>query len=349
MAIENIASFAKNKQQTSANRNTALDISRRMRRNRTNAWVRDMVAESRITAQDLIWPAFIIEGSNDTQKINTMPGVERYSIDVAVKMAKEAEKLSIPAIALFPITENHLKDNRGTEALNNDNLVCRAVREIKDAVPEIGIITDVALDPYTDHGHDGVLQDKKIINDETVGILCTQAVNQAKAGADIIAPSDMMDGRVAAIRSALDTEGYEDVKILSYAAKYASCFYGPFRDAVCSNGCLQGDKKTYQMNPANSDEAIHEVELDIQEGADMVMIKPGMPYLDIIRRVKETFMVPTMAYQVSGEFAMLNFAAQNGAFDYQQALMESLLCFKRAGADGILSYGALDVAKTLQK
>ncbi|MCB9983167.1 MAG: porphobilinogen synthase [Rhodospirillales bacterium] len=321
----------------------------RLRRLRSSAWIRDMVTENRLCASDLIWPLFIIEGDNTAQAITTMPGVERLTIDRAVKAAQDAAALGIPAIALFPATPGEKKTPGGEESYNPFNLICRAVQAIKKQCPDIGIITDVALDPYTDHGHDGLLEDGKILNDPTVEILCKQALNQARAGADIIAPSDMMDGRIGAIRTALDAEGFQDVAIMSYAAKYASCFYGPFRYAVGSSGALKGDKKTYQMNPANSDEALREVALDLNEGADMVMVKPGLPYLDIIWRVKSTFSAPTFAYQVSGEFAMLKAAADKGAFDYNTALIESLLAFKRAGCDGILTYGALDAARWLKQ
>ncbi|HOO81360.1 MAG TPA: porphobilinogen synthase [Alphaproteobacteria bacterium] len=321
----------------------------RMRRLRSQGWLRDMVCETRLSANDLIWPLFIIEGEDSAQTITAMPGVQRLTIDRALQAVKDAAALGIPAIALFPATPPEKKTPGGEESTNPFNLICRAVQAIKKECPNIGIITDVALDPYTTHGHDGLLEDGKILNDASVEILCKQALNQARAGADIIAPSDMMDGRIGAIREALDSEDFEDVAILSYAAKYASCFYGPFRDAVGSSGALKGDKKTYQMNPANTDEALREVALDLQEGADMVMVKPGLPYLDIIQRVKSTFSAPTFAYQVSGEYAMLKAAAQSGAFDYKSALMESLLAFKRAGCDGILTYGALDAAKELKQ
>ncbi len=320
----------------------------RMRRLRGSTWMRGMVAENELKPADLIWPAFILEDADKVEPVSTMPGVERLGIEKLVTKAQEAQELGVSAIALFPVVPPSKKTDRGDESVNPMNLICNAVKRIRDAAPDIGIITDVALDPYTTHGHDGILHDDKIANDETVEILCEQALNQARAGADIIAPSDMMDGRVGAIRKALDNEGFEDVAIMSYAAKYASCFYGPFRDAVGSKAALKGDKKTYQMNPANSDEALREVELDIREGADMVMVKPGMPYLDIVRRVKEKFSVPTFAYQVSGEYAMLRHAANEGCFDFDTALMESLLGFKRAGCNGILSYGAIDAAKLLK-
>lgn len=321
----------------------------RMRRLRTSAWMRGMVAENALRPSDLIWPAFILEESDAAEEIKTMPDVLRLGIERLVQQAKDAQSLGISAIALFPVVPAEKKTDRGDEALNPMNLICNAVKRIKDAAPDIGIITDVALDPYTTHGHDGLLSNGKILNDETIEILCGQAVNQAKAGADIIAPSDMMDGRIGKIRKALDSEGFEDVAIMSYAAKYASCFYGPFRDAVGSSSALKGDKKTYQMNPANTDEAMREVKLDIAEGADMVMVKPGMPYLDIIHRVKDRFEIPTFAYQVSGEYAMLKHAANNGCFDFDAALLESLLSFKRAGCDGILTYGAIEAAKQLDR
>jgi porphobilinogen synthase len=277
-----------------------------------------------------------------------MPGVERLTVDEAVRDAERAAALGIPALALFPYTDPSLRDPDGSEALNEDNLVCRTVQAIKRAVPGIGIVTDVALDPYTSHGHDGLLSGTTILNDETVEVLARQAVIQAQAGADIIAPSDMMDGRVAAIRAALDAAGFQDVQIMAYAAKYASAFYGPFRDAIGTSATLVGDKRTYQMDPANSDEALREVALDLEEGADMVMVKPGLPYLDIVRRVKDTFAVPTFAYQVSGEYAMIEAAARNGWLDGERAMMESLLAFKRAGADGILTYFAPRVAERLK-
>ena len=319
----------------------------RMRRSRSSPWVRDLVQEHRVSVKDLIWPLFVIEGKGQREAVASMPGVERLSVDLVVEAVKGAYDLGIPAVALFPITPQEKKTADGREACNSANLICRTVYAIKKDVPGIGVITDVALDPYTTHGHDGLIQDGVILNDETVEVLCRQAVVQAQAGADIIAPSDMMDGRVGAIRKALDHGGYTDRIILSYAAKYASAFYGPFRDAVQSAGCLTGDKKTYQMNPANSDEALREVALDLAEGADMVMVKPGLPYLDIIRNVKQAFHVPTFAYQVSGEYAMLQAAAENGWLNYDAALMEALISFKRAGADGILTYAALDAARLI--
>lgn len=322
----------------------------RMRRLRKTGWMREMVAENHLTPSDLILPLFVIEGTGKSEPIASMPGVTRQSIDNACETAKQAQDSGIPAIALFPAIDTAFKNETGSESANPDNLICRTIQAIKQAAPNIGVITDVALDPYTNHGHDGVIDETGyVLNDETVDILCNQALVQAQAGADIIAPSDMMDGRVAAIRNALDASSLENVAILSYAAKYASAFYGPFRDAVKSNAALKGDKKTYQMNPANRDEALRETQLDIDEGADMVMVKPGLPYLDIVRDIKDTFQIPTFAYHVSGEFAMLKAAADNGWLDYDTCLMETLLSFKRAGCDGILTYGALDAAKTLAK
>jgi len=324
-----------------------LDLQSRPRRNRKADWARRMVRENVLTTADLIWPLFIVEGTGVRIDVASMPGVQRLSVDGIVAEAERAAALGIPALALFPFTERDLRDPSGSEALNPDNLVCRACRAIKAAVPGIGIVTDVALDPYTSHGHDGLLHGDLILNDETVEVLVRQALNQAEAGADIIAPSDMMDGRVGAIRNGLDGAGFGDVQIMAYAAKYASAFYGPFRDAVGTSATLKGDKRTYQMDPANGDEAMREVALDLEEGADMVMVKPGMPYLDIVRRVKETFAVPTFAYQVSGEFAMIHAAARNGWLDGDRAMMESLLAFKRAGADGVLTYFAPVVAEAL--
>jgi porphobilinogen synthase len=319
-----------------------------MRRNRRTAWSRRLVAENHLTSADLILPIIIIEGENRREPISTMPKVERLSIDLATEVAAQAAELGIPALALFPAIAPELKSENGAEALKVDNLLGRAIARVKREVPDIGLIADVALDPYTTHGHDGLLVNGEILNDETVEILCRQALAEAEAGVDIIAPSDMMDGRVGAIRAALDNNGYNKVQILSYAAKYASIFYGPFRDALSTRGLLKGDKRTYQMDVANGDEALREIELDLAEGADMVMVKPGMPYLDIIQRVKDNFGVPTFAYHVSGEYAMLQFAALAGAFEYEPALMESLLCFKRAGADAVLTYGALDAARRLK-
>ncbi len=321
----------------------------RMRRLRAKTWLRDMVQEHHVRPADLIWPVFITEGTNTSEPVASMPGVERLSIDQLLESLKRASDLEINAFALFPVVPAEKRTMDGREALNPGNLICRAIQAIKKELPEAGIITDVALDPYTTHGHDGLMDNGKILNDETVEILCKQSLIQVQAGADVIAPSDMMDGRVGQIRSTLDQNGFTDTAIISYAVKYASCFYGPFRDAVGSSGFLKGDKKTYQMNPANAAEALREVALDINEGADMVMIKPGLPYLDIIKSVKDTFNVPTFAYQVSGEYAMLRAAAANGWLDYDDALAESLLAFKRAGCDGILSYGAVDYARFLQK
>lgn len=320
----------------------------RPRRNRKSDWARRLTAENTLTANDLIWPIFVVDGDNVRDPVSTMPGVERLSVDLAVEAAAQAADLGIPVIALFPYTEPGLRDERGTEGLNPQNLVCTATRAIKAQVADIGILCDVALDPYTSHGHDGLLDGGTILNDETVHVLTTQALVQAEAGCDIIAPSDMMDGRVGAIRTALEDSGHTNVQIMAYAAKYASAFYGPFRDAVGSTSALKGDKRTYQMDPANTDEAMREVALDIEEGADMVMVKPGMPYLDVVARVKDTFQMPTFAYQVSGEYAMLKAAANNGWLDGDRVIMESLLAFKRAGADGVLSYFAREAAQRLK-
>ncbi len=319
----------------------------RMRRNRRYDWSRRLVRENVLTPDDFIWPVFVIDGKGAREPVASMPGVERLSVDLLVDAVGAAKGLGIPAVALFPMTPPEAKNAEGTEALNPDNLVCRAIRAIKDAHPDIGVVCDVALDPYTDHGHDGVIRDGYVVNDETVAILTEQALVQARAGCDVIAPSDMMDGRVGAIREALDAEGFDAVQIMAYAAKYASAFYGPFRDAVGSATALVGDKKTYQMDPANSDEALREVALDIAEGADMVMVKPGMPYLDIVRRVKDEFGVPTYAYQVSGEYAMLRGAIDNGWLDGDRVVLEALMAFKRAGADGVLTYFAVEAAKRL--
>jgi porphobilinogen synthase len=329
-----------------------LEIAHRPRRNRKAEWARRLVSEHVLTASDLIWPLFLVEGKAKRVPVAAMPGVDRLSVDEAVRDAERAMKLDIPAIAFFPYTEPHLKDKHGSEAFNESNLVCKACRAIKREFPALGLVTDVALDPYTSHGHDGLVHEHKgdirILNDETVAALIRQSLNQARAGADVIAPSDMMDGRVGAIREALDAEGFLDVQILAYAAKYASAFYGPFRDALGSAGALKGDKRTYQMDPANSDEALREVALDLDEGADMVMVKPGMPYLDIIRRVKDEFGAPTFAYQVSGEYSMIMAAANNGWIDGDKAMMESLIAFKRAGADGVLTYFAARAAEMLR-
>jgi porphobilinogen synthase len=320
-----------------------------MRRNRRTAWSRALVRENTLTAHDLIWPVFVIEGQNRTEAVASMPGVTRYSVDLIIDRVKEAADLGIPAIALFPNTPRERRTEDAREAFNPDNIVCRAVRAIRKAVPDIGIMCDVALDPYTSHGHDGLMEGEHILNDATLEALVKQTLVQAESGCDIIAPSDMMDGRIGRIRSALETQGHEHVQIMAYSAKYASGFYGPFRDAVGSSGTLKGDKRTYQMDPANTDEAIREVALDIAEGADMVMVKPGMPYLDIVRRVKETFMVPTFAYQVSGEYAMIKGAAERGWIDAEKAMLESLLGFKRAGCDGILTYFAPEAAAHLAR
>ena len=320
----------------------------RMRRMRQMGWTRRLVAEHTLTPDNLIWPLFLIEGTDLRQPVASMPGVERLSVDLAVRAAEEAAVLGIPAVALFPHTDSALKSEDGREALNPANLVCRAVRAIKRAVPEIGVLCDVALDPYTTHGHDGVLVAERVANDETVEILARQALLQAEAGCDIVAPSDMMDGRVAAIRAALESGGFKDTLVMAYAAKYASAFYGPFRDAVGSAKALTGDKRHYQMDPANSDEAIREVALDLTEGADMVMVKPGLPYLDVLRRVKEMFRVPVFAYQVSGEYAMLAAAAERGWLNREDVMLESLIAFRRAGASGILTYFARDAARLLR-
>lgn len=330
-------------------RTSSLDITRRPRRNRKADWKRRLVREHTLGIDDLIWPIFIIAGENKREPITSMPGVFRLSIDLAVKEVAEAASLGIPAVALFPYTDPKLRDERGSEALNPQNLVCSACRQIKANTPNIGLITDVALDPYTSHGHDGLVRDGEILNDETVDVLCKQAVTQAAAGSDIIAPSDMMDGRIGAIRSALDNAGFHKVSIMAYTAKYASAFYGPFREAVGANKTLMtGDKKTYQMDPANGAEAMIEAELDISEGADMVMVKPGLPYLDVVYRLKHGFGLPTFAYQVSGEYAMIMAAAERGWLDGERAMMESLIAFKRAGADGILTYFAPRVARLLK-
>ena len=320
----------------------------RPRRNRHDAWTRRMVAENRLSVDDLIWPIFVMDGSAGTTEVGSMPGVQRVTLDRLAAHVAPAAALGIPAIALFPMTPPALKDAEGTEAKNPENLMCRAARLLKREFPDLGLVGDVALDPYTDHGHDGVIRDGYVANDESVEILVAQAVNQAAAGIDVIAPSDMMDGRVGAIRRGLDAQGLMHTRIMSYAAKYASAFYGPFRDAVGSGGALKGDKQTYQMDPANSDEALRVVALDLAEGADMVMVKPGMPYLDIVRRVKDRFAVPTFAYQVSGEYAMIMAAVRNGWLDHDKAMLESLLGFKRAGADGVLTYFAVEAAKRLK-
>ena len=323
--------------------------SRRLRRMRKADWSRRLVQENHLTVDDLIWPIFIIDGKDRREPVPAMPGVFRLSVDLAVREAERAAGLGIPAIATFPNVEMGLRDETGSHILDPQNIINRASSAIKAAVPEIGIITDVALDPFTSHGHDGILRDGIIVNDETVEQVAAAAVLQAAAGSDIIAPSDMMDGRIGAIRKALDRDDFLNVSIMAYAAKYASAFYGPFRDAVGSSKTLTGDKRTYQMDMGNSDEALREAELDIAEGADMIMVKPGMPYLDILRRLKDNFGMPTFAYQVSGEYAMLMAAAQNGWLDGERAMVESLVAFKRAGADGVLTYFAPRVAAMLQK
>ncbi len=322
----------------------------RMRRMRKNDFSRRLMRENKLTVDDLIYPVFVIEGTNKREKIDSMPGVERLSMDLLVEEARELYILGIPAIALFPVVSAEKKSDDAVEAYNPNGLVQRTVRALKEAVPELGIITDIALDPFTSHGQDGLInEDGYVLNDETIDVLVKQALSHAKAGADIVAPSDMMDGRIGAIRDALENHGYIHTKILAYSAKYASSFYGPFRDAVGSSGNLgKGNKYSYQMDCANSDEALREVALDLQEGADMVMVKPGMPYLDIVRRVKDEFGVPTFAYQVSGEYAMLKAASQNGWLDEKAVVLESLLAFKRAGCDAILTYYAKTVAQWLQ-
>ncbi len=320
----------------------------RMRRNRRTDWSRRLVRENTLSVDDLIWPIFVVAGTGVRTPVASMPGVFRLSVDEAAAEAQRAADLGIPLIALFPYTDPALRDDTGSEALNPDNLVCRATRAIKAAAPGIGVMLDVALDPYTSHGHDGLLVGEEIVNDPTVEQLCRQALVQAEAGVDVIGPSDMMDGRIGAIRRRLDDNGFSSVQIMSYAAKYASAFYGPFRDAIGTSKTLVGDKRTYQMDPANTDEALREAELDLAEGADMIMVKPGMPYLDILFRLKDTFRVPTFAYQVSGEYAMIEAAGAAGWIDGERAMLESLLAFKRAGADGILTYYAPRVAERLK-
>ena len=321
----------------------------RLRRNRRDGWTRRMVAETTLSVDNLIWPIFVRAGDGEPTPVATMPGVVRVGLDRLAAHVEPAARLGIPAIALFPATPPELKNPEGTEALNPDNLICQAARLLKREFPELGLIGDVALDPYTDPGHDGVLREGYVANDESVEILERQAVNQALAGIDVIAPSDMMDGRIGSIRAALDSEGLIDTRIMSYAAKYASAFYGPFREALGSNAALKGDKKTYQMDPANTDEALREVAMDIDEGADMVMVKPGMPYLDIIRRVHERFAVPTFAYQVSGEYAMLATAMEHGLLDRERGILETLMGFRRAGAAGVLTYFAVEAATLLRR
>ncbi len=321
----------------------------RLRRNRHDAWTRRLVAEHLLTVDDLIWPIFLIEGRGKATDVASMPGVSRVTIDGLAAHVAPQVRLGIPAIALFPATPIERKDSEGTEATNPDNLMCQAARLLKREFPALGLVGDVALDPYTDHGHDGVIRDGYVANDETLTVLTRQALVQAEAGIDVIAPSDMMDGRVGAIRAALDAEGLIHTRIMSYAAKYASAFYGPFRDALGSAKSLRGDKKTYQMDPANTDEALREVELDLQEGADMVMVKPGMPYLDIIRRVRDRFGVPTFAYQVSGEYAMLMAAVNNGWLEHDRVVIEALTAFKRAGCNGVLTYFAPVAARLIRE
>jgi porphobilinogen synthase len=322
----------------------------RLRRTRSAAWSRAMVAETILTPADLIWPLFIAEGEGAEETISSLPGVSRWSVDRIAERAREARDLGIPCLALFPNTPRELRTDDAREAWNPDNLICRAIREIKDKVSEVGILTDVALDPYTSHGHDGIVDEKGyVLNDTTSEILVRQALVQAEAGADIVAPSDMMDGRVGAIRQALEREGRVNVQIMAYAAKYASAFYGPFRDAVGSRGLLKGDKKSYQMDPANAEEALREVALDLAEGADSVMVKPGLPYLDIVRRVKERFEVPVFAYQVSGEYAMIEAAVAVGAGEREALVLETLMSFKRAGCSGVLTYHAPLAARLLAK
>ena len=322
---------------------------RRMRRNRKADWTRRLVQENRLTVDDLIWPVFVVPGENVIDPVAAMPGVNRMSIDRLVEAAKEAADLGIPAIATFPNIEMHLRDETGSNSLASDNLINEATRAIKKAVPHIGVITDVALDPFTSHGHDGVLRGDVIVNDETVELVARAAVIQADAGSDIIAPSEMMDGRIGVIRHALDTAGHQDVGIMSYATKFASAFYGPYRDAIGTGGLLKGDKKTYYIDPANGTEAIRDAALDVEEGADMLMVKPGLPYLDICWRMKEAFGLPVFAYQVSGEYSQIKAAAANGWIDGERVMLETLLAFKRAGCDGILTYFAMDVARHLAR
>jgi porphobilinogen synthase len=323
--------------------------STRMRRNRHDAATRRLVAENSLSVDDLIWPIFIKGGDGSPEPVASMPGVFRSSLDGLARHAEEAARLAIPAIALFPATPAALKNAEASEALNPENLICQAARILKAEFPQITLIGDAALDPYTDHGHDGLIREGYVANDETLAMLVKQSVNQANAGIDIIAPSDMMDGRIGAIRAGLDQAGHIHTRLMSYAAKYASAFYGPFRDAIGSSSTLKGDKKTYQMDPANAEEALHEVAQDLAEGADMIMVKPGMPYLDIIRRVKERFEVPVFAYQVSGEYAMIMAAVQNGWLDHDRAMLESLIAFKRAGCSGVLTYFAVEAARELRK
>jgi porphobilinogen synthase len=320
----------------------------RLRRTRQAPWSRALVAENTLSASNLIWPIFVMDGLRAKQPVPSLPGVDRMSVDLAAEAAEQAAELGVPAVALFPYTRPDLRDEAATEAFNPENIVCRAVRAIKARVPNMGIICDVALDPYTSHGQDGLMVGNEIVNDLSLEALTRQAMNQAEAGCDVLAPSDMMDGRIGVIRSALEARGFYNTQIMAYSAKYASAFYGPFRDAVGSSGTLRGDKRTYQMDPANSDEAIREVALDLAEGADMVMVKPGMPYLDIVRRVHDEFKVPTFVYQVSGEYAMLLAAFQNGWLTREKVVLESLMAFRRAGANGILTYFAPEAARLLK-
>ena len=322
----------------------------RLRRNRQNESVRNLFAENEILASDLILPLFVIEGKNKEEKIASLEGVSRLSIDLAVKRAKEARDLGILALMLFPVIDEKLKSKTGVEALNKDNLICRAIKEIKAKVPEILVISDIALDPFSSHGHDGLVDENgEILNDKTVDILCGQAIIQSQAGSEIVAPSDMMDGRVKKIRKALDKVGFDNVMIMSYAAKYASNFYGPFRDAVGSGKKLKGDKKTYQMDFRNSDEAMREISMDVSEGADSIIIKPGMPYLDVVKEASQNFKLPIISYQVSGEYAMLKLAAKSNLLDFDKAFYESLISFKRAGANAIITYGAIEMAKNIKQ
>ncbi len=322
---------------------------RRMRRNRKADWTRRLVQENRLSVDDLIWPIFVVSGSGIVEPVASMPGVNRMSVDKAVEAAREAADHGIPAIATFPNIDMALRDDTGSNCLDANNLINQATRAIKKAVPNIGIITDVAMDPFTSHGHDGILREGEIINDETVDIVVKAAIAQAEAGSDIIAPSEMMDGRIGAIRRGLDAAGHQGVGIMAYATKFASAYYGPYREAISTGGLLKGDKKTYYIDPANGAEAMRETALDVEEGADMLMIKPGLPYLDICWRVKEAFAMPTYAYQVSGEYAQIKAAAMNGWIDGDKVMMETLLCFKRAGCDGILTYFAMDVARALSR
>ncbi len=322
----------------------------RMRRNRRDGWSRRLVAENRLDVADLIWPVFVLDGHDRQEPVASMPGTDRFSIDRLLPALEEAATLGVPAVALFPVTPPELKSADGREATNPDNLICRAVRAVKAALPELGVICDVALDPFTTHGHDGLIENDYVVNDATLAVLAKQALVQAEAGCDVIAPSDMMDGRVGVIRRTLDEAGLSHTQIMAYAAKYASSFYGPFRDAVGSSSALgKAGKQTYQMDPANVDEALREVALDIGEGADMVMVKPGLPYLDVVRRVKDAFAMPTFAYQVSGEYAMIKAAGERGWLDGDRAMLETLLGFKRAGADGVLTYAACEIARTLAR